>query len=372
MVFYSSPKGPSKTVSREVSSLHLFLEGKTILILSLVGFMGIVLFRTKNLWFPFFLGFLIAYGLRKFVFYLEKWSIPRSIGSFLVLLLFFLLVGGIVSIFIPVLMEEMTLFLKVLPFYGERGYSLLLQKISPFLEVISEQDLTHFRQGVSRSLGSVAQWIGGLLGQILSGGMAIATLLSLGLITPVVAFYFLKDWPKLIKILRGWIPSRFRSFAESQLLLIDQTLSTFATGQLTICLILGTYYMVGLSFLGVNFGLMIGLLIGFFSFVPFVGFFLGFFLTLLVACGQYDSWEPFGLLGLLFLGGQLLEGNILIPYLVGNRIGLHPVWIIFALLAGFEWGGFLGIIFSIPLAAVLGVLSRFCLSIYLKSKFFKG
>jgi predicted PurR-regulated permease PerM len=333
---------------------------------------GWVLYQWRWVLLPFAVGFLVAYGLRKPVARLESWSIPRVYGSFLVLFGFFVGLGGIISIVIPLVQTEANLLLTALPVYLDRLYLKALTAVGALLEHFSPQDLEHLRQGATHSFSDIVRWMGGVCTHILSGGMALATLVSLIFITPVVAFYLLKDWPRLTRALEGWMPRPYESLIKEQVSLIDQTLSAFAHGQLAISFILASYYTIILSFLDLNFAPVIGILTGILSFIPFVGFLVGAFIAFMVAIGQYATWGSIGMVAIVFALGQILESNILVPNLLGNRIGLHPVWIIFALLAGLQWAGFLGVIFAVPLAAVIGVLCRFLLSLYLKSKFYKG
>ena len=155
-----------------------------------------------------------------------------------------------------------------------------------------------------------------------------------------------------------------------QLRLVDRTLAGYARGQAGVCVILGCLYGVGLSLIGLDFGLIVGIIVGILSFVPFVGTVVGFAVGLGLAFAQFDDGTRIALVGVLFVAGQILEGYVLTPKLVGERVGLHPVWVIFALLAGGNLFGFVGVLLALPVAAVVGVLVRFALSRYLASRLY--
>ena len=151
---------------------------------------------------------------------------------------------------------------------------------------------------------------------------------------------------------------------------IDRTLAAFVRGQATVCLLLGAFYAIGLSLVGLDFGLVVGLATGLVSFVPYFGMALGLAVGLAIAFAQFSDWVPIALVGAVFAAGQVIEGNFLTPRLVGERVGLHPVWVIFAVLAGGSLIGFTGVILSIPIAATIGVLVRFAVARYRQSRLY--
>jgi predicted PurR-regulated permease PerM len=200
----------------------------------------------------------------------------------------------------------------------------------------------------------------------------VVNLLSLLFITPVVAFYMLRDWDRMVVRIDGWLPLENRDVIRSQFAEIDRTLAGFARGQALLCLSLGGFYALSLSAAGLDFGFVIGVATGILSFIPYVGTLTGAALSIGFAILQFDSWTPVLVIGGIYLFGQIIEGNVLQPLLVGDRVGLHPVWVIFSLLAGGALMGFVGILVAIPVAATLGVLIRFFVGRYLKSQFYLG
>jgi predicted PurR-regulated permease PerM len=194
-------------------------------------------------------------------------------------------------------------------------------------------------------------------------------------VTPVVAFYILLDWDRMVGKVDGWIPRAHVGEVRKIILDIDRAVAGFIRGQGSLCLILGVWYAVGLSLAGLNFGLLIGFFAGMISFVPYVGSLVGMALGLSVAVVQFwggDLWTSIGLVLAVFVIGQFVEGNILQPRLVGQSVGLHPVWLMFALYAFGSLFGFVGMMVAVPAAAVAGVLVRYALSRYLQSDIFDG
>jgi predicted PurR-regulated permease PerM len=209
--------------------------------------------------------------------------------------------------------------------------------------------------------------------ELFSRGAAILSLISLLVITPVVAFYLLRDWDRIVATVDGWLPRAHAETVREQIRHIDRTLSGFVRGQATVCLLLGAFYGIGLTVVGLDFGLILGLATGIVSFVPIFGMLLGVATGVAMALVQF-ALDPVrvGLVLAVFAIGQVIEGQFLTPRIVGRKIGLHPVWVVFALLAGGALYGFVGLLLAVPAAAVIGVLVRFALSRYLSSPLYLG
>ncbi len=233
-------------------------------------------------------------------------------------------------------------------------------------------NLADLRSTAGAQVGAIVGWIGAALVRVVSSGVALTNLLSLLFITPVVAFYLLRDWDRLVVQIDALLPRQHRDTVRTQLLEINRNLAGFARGQATVCLVLAIFYATGLSVIGLEFGLVVGLGIGFLSFIPYVGSITGLIVSLGIALAQFPTWGPVGLVLGFFVLGQILEGYVLTPRLVGNRVGLHPVWVIFALLAGGALFGFVGLLLAVPVAAVIGVLIRFAVVQYRDSRYFRG
>ena len=216
-------------------------------------------------------------------------------------------------------------------------------------------------------------WLTTFLRSLWSGGRALVSLFSLVVVTPVVAFYLIYDWHRMIRNVDSWIPIQYRDTVRELAREVDAAIAGFVRGQTAVCLILGSFYAVALTLTGLNFGLLIGLISGLITFIPYVGSMTGLVLALGVAVAQF--WPAYGLILIvlgIFLVGQFVEGNVLAPKLVGESVGIHPVWLIFALLAFGYLFGFVGLLVAVPLAATIGVLTRFALRHYLQSSLYTG
>jgi predicted PurR-regulated permease PerM len=245
--------------------------------------------------------------------------------------------------------------------------------VAPLIERIQQRVPDAEMPDLSSASGPIANvlgWLAEALGTMVGGGLAVLNLLSLIFVTPVVAFYLLRDWDALIAKLDSWLPREQAEMIREQVREIDRTLAGFARGQATICLFLAAFYGVGLTAIGLDFGLAIGVLSGLLSFIPFVGSIVGLVGSLVLAYVQFDDWIWIAVTAGIFFLGQAIEGNILQPKLLGENVGLHPVWVIFALLAGGALFGFVGLLLAVPVAAVIGVLSRFTVRKYLASRFY--
>jgi predicted PurR-regulated permease PerM len=222
---------------------------------------------------------------------------------------------------------------------------------------------------VRQSMG----WLATFLRSLWSGGQAVISFFSLAVVTPVVAFYLICDWKRIIATLDEWIPRPQLAVVRALAREIDTAIAGFVRGQTGVCLILGSYYAVALTVAGLNFGLLIGLISGLLSFVPYVGSLTGLLLGAGVAVVQFaPDYASIIVVVAIFLIGQFVEGYILAPKLVGEKVGLHPVWLMFALFAFGYLFGFVGLLVAVPLAAAVGVLTRFALRQYLASPVYTG
>jgi predicted PurR-regulated permease PerM len=213
----------------------------------------------------------------------------------------------------------------------------------------------------------------GMLPTLWTKGAALLSLFSLMFITPVVTFYLLLDWDRVVASFDDLIPLRQRATVHGLVREIDSALSGYLHGQLTVCVILGVYYAIGLTVAGLNYGILIGVVSGFLTFIPYVGSLTALVVSLCVALAQfYPDWTHILVIVGIVLVGQFLEGNVLSPKLVGESVGLHPVWLIFALLACGYLFGFVGLLLAVPLAAAAGVLTRFALRRYRASPLYVG
>lgn len=332
---------------------------------------ALVIWILKPVLLPFVSGMAIAYFLNPAVNTLARHKIPRWLGALIVLLGFSVVAGLIVTLILPLLQSQIGALISAVPGYVEQIRSHYLPWVQNWLAQFEPEDVDKIRDAAGQSVGEAAGWIGKLLQHIVTGGFALIDILALMIVTPVVAFYMLRDWPVLTAAIDSCLPRRHYEVIHTQLTEIDNTLSGFIRGQALVCLALGTIYTAGLTLVGLHYSAAIGITAGVLSFIPYVGTIFGWTVSLLLACVQFDNWTHIGMVVVVFVIGHILEGYVLTPRLVGHRVGLHPVWILFALIADAKLMGFTGVLIAVPTAAVLGVLTRFVLRQYKNSALYK-
>jgi predicted PurR-regulated permease PerM len=339
---------------------------------ALVVFAG-ALWLLADILLPFVAGMALAYLLDPIARFAGRLGIGRAVAALIVIVLVIVMLVVAAMLVAPILSDQLTALVDKLPGYLTRLQSLVSDPSRPWLAKIFGERLSDGGQSLSGLAGQASGWIATFLRSLWTGGRAVFSVLSLLVITPVVAFYLLCDWDRLIAAVDGWLPRHYRDTIRGLAREIDNAIAGFVRGQAVICLILAVYYAVGLTLTGLNFGFLIGLMTGFISFIPFVGALTGFLVASIVAVAQF--WPNLTSILLVigvFVVGQGLEGYVLSPKLVGAKVGLHPVWLIFALLAFGYLFGFLGLLVAIPLAAAVGVLVRFALRKYMASSIYTG
>ncbi|CAK0773783.1 AI-2E family transporter [uncultured Gammaproteobacteria bacterium] len=321
---------------------------------------------------PFVAAMIIAYFLDPVVDRLQRTALTRGAAAALVLLSFLLLLVVGLVLLVPLVGTQVDQFVRALPHYAEVVRGRLLPLIERLSEALPADDWARLRTVATDYAGTVAGWLASVPAALVRGGLALFDVFSLLVVTPVVAFYLLRDWDDLIAHIDGWLPRAQAPTIRRLAVEIDHILSGFLRGQATVCLFLALYYAVGLSLAGLHFGLMIGLLTGVLSFMPYVGSLLGLGTGLILALIQGAGYDLALWVLAVFALGQIIEGYVLTPRLVGERIGLHPVWVMFALLVGVGLAGFAGVLVAVPVAAVVGVLARFAVGRYLDSELYRG
>ncbi|BBK41736.1 AI-2E family transporter [Allostella vacuolata] len=333
---------------------------------------ALLLYLVSDILFPFVAGLVVAYILSPTVDRLARHGVPRWVGTLLVGVGFILAASAVVLVIVPPLVDQSIDLVARMPEIMEALRLRLLIVGDAIRERLGPEDAAQIEEFVSRNVGTVASWAAGLVGGIVGSGFAIFNALSLIFITPIVGFYLLRDWHHIMAALDTNIPRCHAPAIHRLAIEIDHRLAGFLRGQGTVCLALGGLYAGGLTLVGLDFGLAIGIFSGLVSFIPFVGSISGLVLSTSVALFQFQDWTSVVIVVVVFLAGQALEGNVLTPWLVGDRVGLHPVWVIFALLAGGALFGFVGLLLAVPVAAVLGVLVRFTLERYRAGPLFNG
>lgn len=340
-------------------------------LIGLVACLGL-LYLLSGVLLPFVAGMAIAYFLDPLADRLERAGLSRMAATGVITAFFFLVVVLALIILVPIIEDQVVTFAHKVPGYLDT----LNERIQPYLadlkRRLNPRDLEKLRSSAGEYAGTAMSWLGGVVRGVLTGSLAVVNLLSLVFITPIVTFYLVRDWDVMVAKVNSWLPREHADTIRAQFREIDRTLAGFVRGQATVCLVLGTFYGLGLSLVGLDLGLVIGLGSGLFSFIPYLGSISGFIIGMGLAFAQTGDWHLPAMVAGVFVVGQILEGNFLTPKLVGDKVGLHPVWIMFALLACSALFGFVGILLAVPLAAVIGVLVRFAIARYLDSPLYHG
>ena len=324
---------------------------------------------------PFVVGMVVAYFLDPVVVRLQRARLSRTMATTLVTILAVLVSVGVVMAILPPLFGQIQSLIANAPEYVMKAMSRIQPLLEPLrirlgLDPISMHDL---QSEATQWAGKGLAVAGGIAGALAERGVAIINLLGLLFITPVVTFYMLRDWEKLVAAIDNSLPLDHADTIRKLTAESNAAIAGFVRGQALVCLALGTLYGIGLTLVGLQFGLVIGIVAGAISFIPFVGTFVGGVMALGMALAQFPpDWIGVVKVAAVFVVGQMLEGNFLSPKLVGDRVGLHPVWIMFALLAGGSLFGFTGVLIAVPVAAILGVVVRHFIARYRDSALYRG
>ncbi|MFZ3035167.1 MAG: AI-2E family transporter, partial [Parvibaculum sp.] len=321
---------------------------------------------------PFVAGLALAYFLDPLADRLEERGLSRLSAVGIISIITTLLALAVAIIVLPLLYQQTAAFVQEIPVIVRGARNFLLEvsngRLARFLGESAD-----VKKAVTDAAGGSLSWFLALLGQLGSQGLALVGVVSLVFITPVVAFYMLLDWDRMIARIDELLPRDHAETIRELAREINDVMAGFLRGQGMICLFLGVFYAVGLTVVGLRFGLVIGIITGILSFIPYLGTITGFVASVALACFQF--WPDYMMIGLvigIFILGQFIEGNFLQPKLVGNRVRLHPVWVMFALLAFGSLFGFAGALIALPVAAALGVITRFGVARYEQSKLYLG
>lgn len=339
--------------------------------IGLLAFFVLALWLLKSILLPFVLGMAIAYFLDPLADRVTRLGLPRGLAAALIIVSFFAVAIVLLLLLLPTVVAQVTALAQAIPQY----FASTVELVRPYIQRILRQ-MNTTPTDLSQPLAfaqSAAGFAGGILNATLERGVALLNSLALLALTPLVAFYLLRDWDKMVDVVDSWLPLDQADAIREQLREIDAVLAGFARGTATVCLFLGAFYAIALSVVGLNFGLTIGLTAGIVSFIPYFGAFFGFVASVGVALFQFwPDWLLIALVGGIFFAGQLLNDYLLVPRLVGDRVGLHPLWVMFGLFAGGVLFGFVGLLIAVPLCAIAGVLTRFAVARYKESPLYLG
>jgi predicted PurR-regulated permease PerM len=355
----------------DVSSANL--KRQAIFWLGALGVFCLLLWLFSSILLPFVVGMTLAYFLDPVADRLERLGLSRLLATLTILIAFIVVFIVFIMLVVPILATQLVDFGSKLP-----GYIARLQALA------TDENLKWLHDTVGIDAATIQKNIGSILSQATSIGTTIlqsvwtsagtvVNIASLFVVTPVVAFYVLLDWDRMVEKVDSWVP---RDHVETVRAIgkdVNTAIAGFIRGQGLVCILLGAIYATGLIVVGLNFGLLIGMAAGLVSFIPYVGAIIGMGLAMIVAIVQFwPDWVMLGAVVLVFVFGQFMEGNILSPKLVGESIGLHPVWLMFALFAFGSLFGFVGLMIAVPAAAAIAVLVRFAIGRYKLSPLYRG
>jgi predicted PurR-regulated permease PerM len=336
--------------------------------------LGVIVALVLGLWVfspiltPFVLAASIAYFLDPVATRLERIGVRRGIAALLLVLALALAALLCVLLLYPLLVAQVAVLLQRLPGYVLGIGQAVREAIAALSERLGPEFVdTRLQELAVGQAGSIVSFLGTALARLLGGGVALFYVFTLVTVTPVVAFYLLRDWPRMVLRVDALLPRRSAATLRQLARDMDRVLSAWLRGQLICCAILAVYYATALSALGLELGLTVGLMAGILSFIPYVGSITGMLTAVLLALAQFGTWQWVLSVLAVFVAGQVVEGYIIYPRLLGDRVELHAVWVIFALFAGGVAFGFLGVLLAVPLAAAVGVVARHWLRRYLES-----
>jgi len=317
---------------------------------------------------PFVLGGAIAYFLDPVVDRLERMGASRSVAVAIITVVALLIFTIAALLIVPTLINQSLQLIDTVPKLARDLGTFLTDRFPSLLEEGST-----IRQSLA-GIGETVQSRGGeLLNTALNSAAGLINIVVLFIIVPVVAIYLLVDWDRMVARIDALLPRDHAPTVRQLARDIDKTLAGFIRGMGTVCIILGTYYAVALMIVGLQFGLVVGFVAGLLTFIPYLGALIGGALALGLALFQFwGDWFSLGAVAVIFWIGQVVEGNVLTPKLVGNNVGLHPVWLIFAMTVFGSLFGFVGLLVAVPVAAAIGVVVRFLIGQYTSSKLYIG
>lgn len=330
------------------------------------------IYLLRDMLLPFIAALVLAYMLNPLANWLARHGLSRTLAAVLILALFIIIFIVLLVVVVPLLVVQLGAFISALPGYVTALHGFAMRRLQDMNDnpiaayIVGRMGTTG--QDIGQLVTQGAGWIARFLGSLWSGGQALVSLLSLIIITPIVAFYILVDWPDMMNALDSVLPRASAQTVRSLAREMDRVIAAFIRGQAWVCVALGIFYGISLTMIGLNFGLIIGLGAGLISFIPYVGTLVG--LVTAIGVGIVQFWPDGLMLALVmgvFVSGHVFDGYVLQPRIVGASVGLHPVWLMFSLFAFGSILGFVGLLLAVPMAASIGVLIRYAVQRYRES-----
>ena len=347
------------------------LRDQAIFWLAVVAAIFVFVWAFNEVLLPFVVGTITAYLLNPLMVRLGNRNIPRKPAAFLILFLFGVLLTALGLLLIPPLFRETMDLAETAPRYIDSIWAQIQPYVDSVERNVDDQNLDEnirdtIKENISGALGASAS----LLEGILNGGIALVTFLTFLIVTPLVAFFMLIEWQNITLWVYGLLPRRNFEATKELFDRIDHKIAGFIRGQLLVALTLGIIYAVALSVAGLRYGFLIGVVAGLLSIIPLFGSIVGLLVGVIVAWLQTGEFSYVALIAVIFMLGQFLEGNFISPKVIGNAVGLHPLWILFALLAGGTLFGMVGMLLAVPVTAAIGVLGAAAIAKYKSSRYY--
>jgi predicted PurR-regulated permease PerM len=321
---------------------------------------------------PFLFAGILAYILEPAVEKLVKRKVPRVLAVTLVEVAAFIIILSVLLLIVPIVSKELPLLREQLPLLADK----LNQTVSPWLAqygIAVALDVASIKAFIVKYLGAnIEDGLTTLLSSARIGGSFLLALIGNAVLIPAVLFYLLMDWPQLVNRIDGLVPPRLRANVRNFMRESDEMLGQYLRGQLLVMVILAVFYSVGLALFGFDLAVPVGVFTGLAVFIPYLGFGLGMLLALIAGVLQFASWYGVVAVAVVYGLGQVIESFFLTPRLVGERIGINPLTVIFALLAFGHLAGFVGVLLALPVCAVLVVAGKRVHAWYLDSKLYQG
>ena len=341
-----------------------------------IGFFAVLIFAIwllRGILLPFVVGAALAYLLNPLVNQLQRWHFSRGWATAVVLLSVITIIMSLFFMLVPLIGQQIIGLIQRLPGYVSDLQGLVARWSPEINEWLGPERAAQLQASINDLARQALSFIATLPAELVNIGLTGASVIGFTVLSPVVAFYLLLDWEGMVRGVEGLLPQEHKGEINAVLAEIDRSIAAVIRGQGGVLLLDAAFYATALSLVGLNFGLAVGLISGILSFVPFVGFIVGFGLSVGIALVQFwPNWWMVALVGGIFLFWQFVEGNILYPKLVGSSININPVWMMFALLALGAIFGFVGLLLAVPMAAIASVLVRYGVRKYKASPLYVG
>ncbi len=321
---------------------------------------------------PFFIAFIISYLLQPAVgFIASKFKISNKFASSIIYLIFLSIFFLSLTILVPIIYGQLSTFINNIPKYKNYLQAEILPPIMAKIYLIEPDIADKIKNSLSNFINSIFTILGSIANNFWRYTIITINIFVLFLLIPIILFYFLHDWAKIIANMQSLLPIKTRPKILEILSAINNLLSAYIRGQLNICLLLSTYYSIAFTVIGIDLALLLGILTGFLVIIPFLGTFISFLLTLIIGYLTFGVTTKLLYIMIIYLVGNICESYILTPKIIGDKIGLHPLWIIFSIFACGSLFGIIGIFFAIPIAGITKILLLNLIKFYKFSKFYR-